>query len=404
MRISLSIVALPPQPAAGVCTLKARPQPVHCSPMYAGAAPAAGGRRKRTAAWQCGHCAWKTAGRATDTCGGSNDTCEDPPAPCGDPPAPCVAIDSPCECEHNNPDSLDARLFFTVVLAIAPAVAMDEASSLSVGSPAPCGPPPAPCAVGRVGCCVGGRVLCGGKHTIISSSMGGSPALCGASGCGCSVTGGGGGGKGGGGVGVGVVVVVVAVVVGGVVIVVVVVGGGVVAGVVVVVVGGGGGVGGAVICAAKVDPFTAGACEGNGSEKSDSFTAGVCEGNGSQSAGCPCCEDQSSSCRWVSGDMARGPGGEPSGAGPNCGCGGGAIATPSLATPSLSAALAAAALADTGGVGGSSGVAIVGDGGGRGGGGACGGAGVWSGGWWGGWTTLKRAWQLGHSNTLGVVA
>ena len=41
------------------------------------------------------------------------------------------AIDSPCECEHNNPDSLDARLFHSVVLAIAPAVTMDEASSLS---------------------------------------------------------------------------------------------------------------------------------------------------------------------------------------------------------------------------------------------------------------------------------
>jgi len=27
------------------------------------------------------------------------------------------AIDSPCECEHNNPDSLDARLFPSVVLA-----------------------------------------------------------------------------------------------------------------------------------------------------------------------------------------------------------------------------------------------------------------------------------------------
>jgi len=39
------------------------------------------------------------------------------------------AIDSPCECEHNNPDSLDARLF--LVLAVAPAVTMDEASSLS---------------------------------------------------------------------------------------------------------------------------------------------------------------------------------------------------------------------------------------------------------------------------------
>ena len=44
------------------------------------------------------------------------------------------AIDSPCECEHNNPDSLDARLFFTVVLAVAPAVTMDEASSLSEAS------------------------------------------------------------------------------------------------------------------------------------------------------------------------------------------------------------------------------------------------------------------------------
>jgi len=47
--------------------------------------------------------------------------------------APTVteAIDSPCECEHNNPDSLDARLFSFVVLAVAPAVTMDEASSLS---------------------------------------------------------------------------------------------------------------------------------------------------------------------------------------------------------------------------------------------------------------------------------
>ena len=43
-----------------------------------------------------------------------------------------LAIDSPCECEHNNPDSLDAQLFFTVVLAVAPAVTMDEASSLSL--------------------------------------------------------------------------------------------------------------------------------------------------------------------------------------------------------------------------------------------------------------------------------
>jgi len=43
------------------------------------------------------------------------------------------AIDSPCECEHNNPDSLDARLFFTVMLAVAPAVTMDEAYPLSWG-------------------------------------------------------------------------------------------------------------------------------------------------------------------------------------------------------------------------------------------------------------------------------
>jgi len=42
----------------------------------------------------------------------------------------CRAIDSPCECEHNNPDSLDARLFPSVVLAAAPAVTMDEASTL----------------------------------------------------------------------------------------------------------------------------------------------------------------------------------------------------------------------------------------------------------------------------------
>jgi len=41
-----------------------------------------------------------------------------------------LAIDSPCEYEHNNPDSLDARLFSSVVLAVAPAVTMDEASSL----------------------------------------------------------------------------------------------------------------------------------------------------------------------------------------------------------------------------------------------------------------------------------
>jgi len=30
-----------------------------------------------------------------------------------------------CECEHNNPDSLDARLFLSLVLAVAPAVTMD---------------------------------------------------------------------------------------------------------------------------------------------------------------------------------------------------------------------------------------------------------------------------------------
>jgi len=40
------------------------------------------------------------------------------------------SIDSPCECVHNHPDSLDARLFSSVVLAVAPAVAMDETSSL----------------------------------------------------------------------------------------------------------------------------------------------------------------------------------------------------------------------------------------------------------------------------------
>ena len=46
-----------------------------------------------------------------------------------------TAIDSPCECEHNNPDSLDAPLFPSVVSAVAPAVTMDEASSLSIGRP-----------------------------------------------------------------------------------------------------------------------------------------------------------------------------------------------------------------------------------------------------------------------------
>jgi len=43
-----------------------------------------------------------------------------------------LAVDSPCECEHNNPVSLIARLFPSVVLAVAPAVTMDEASSLSL--------------------------------------------------------------------------------------------------------------------------------------------------------------------------------------------------------------------------------------------------------------------------------
>ena len=43
---------------------------------------------------------------------------------------PRIPIDAPCECEHNNPDSLDARLFPSVVLAVTPAVTMDEASSL----------------------------------------------------------------------------------------------------------------------------------------------------------------------------------------------------------------------------------------------------------------------------------
>jgi len=34
-----------------------------------------------------------------------------------------------CECEHNNPDSLDARLFPSV-LAVAPALTLDKASSV----------------------------------------------------------------------------------------------------------------------------------------------------------------------------------------------------------------------------------------------------------------------------------
>ena len=42
-----------------------------------------------------------------------------------------AAMDSPCECEYNNPDSLDARLFLYVVSAVAPAVTMDGAFSLS---------------------------------------------------------------------------------------------------------------------------------------------------------------------------------------------------------------------------------------------------------------------------------
>jgi len=41
------------------------------------------------------------------------------------------SIPRACECEPNNPDSLDARLFPSVVLAVAPAVTMDEAYSLS---------------------------------------------------------------------------------------------------------------------------------------------------------------------------------------------------------------------------------------------------------------------------------
>jgi len=43
------------------------------------------------------------------------------------------SIDSPCGCEHNNPDSLDARLFPFVVLAVAPAVTTDEVPSLLTG-------------------------------------------------------------------------------------------------------------------------------------------------------------------------------------------------------------------------------------------------------------------------------
>ena len=40
-------------------------------------------------------------------------------------------IDSPFECEHSNLDSIDARLFPSMVLAVAPAVTRDGASSLS---------------------------------------------------------------------------------------------------------------------------------------------------------------------------------------------------------------------------------------------------------------------------------
>ena len=40
------------------------------------------------------------------------------------------AIVSPCEYEHHKPDSLAARLVPFVVLAVAPPVTMDEASSL----------------------------------------------------------------------------------------------------------------------------------------------------------------------------------------------------------------------------------------------------------------------------------
>jgi len=45
-----------------------------------------------------------------------------------------LSRDFPCKCEHNNPDSLDSRLFHSVVLAVAPAVAVDDASSLSIAA------------------------------------------------------------------------------------------------------------------------------------------------------------------------------------------------------------------------------------------------------------------------------
>jgi len=42
----------------------------------------------------------------------------------------CCFLDCTCECEHNSPDSLDARVFPSVVIAVAPVVTMDEASSI----------------------------------------------------------------------------------------------------------------------------------------------------------------------------------------------------------------------------------------------------------------------------------
>jgi len=48
---------------------------------------------------------------------------------------------SPCEREHNNPDYIYTRLFPSVVLAIAPAVTMDDATSMLVhGSRMHCAP------------------------------------------------------------------------------------------------------------------------------------------------------------------------------------------------------------------------------------------------------------------------
>jgi len=43
----------------------------------------------------------------------------------------CYSDTRACSCQHNNPDSLDERLFLSVVAAVAPALTMDEASSLS---------------------------------------------------------------------------------------------------------------------------------------------------------------------------------------------------------------------------------------------------------------------------------